>query len=73
MMKLSRYLSEKRLRLIDMLRILDKKQSFKLEKGEFIKRLKIFEPRLKNREIFAIADNLADGDVIDYEFVTWTN
>lgn len=48
MMRLAKYLNEKRLRLIDMFRILDKKQMLKMEKDEFIKRLKAIKLSLKN-------------------------
>jgi hypothetical protein len=41
MLKLSKFLIEKRLRLIDMFRILDKKQMLRMEKEEFMKRLKV--------------------------------
>jgi len=41
MLKLSKFLIEKRLRLIDMFRILDKKQMLRMEKEEFIQRLKV--------------------------------
>lgn len=41
MVKLAKYLSEKRMRLIDMFRILDKQNKFELDKTEFIRRMKV--------------------------------
>lgn len=65
-MKLAKYLSEKRLRIIDMFRIIDSKQILTMERIEFVKRLKIFEPRLRIKEIISIADGISKNDLIDY-------
>jgi hypothetical protein len=60
MLKLSKFLIEKRLRLIDMFRILDKKQTLKMEKDEFIKRLKVellfFWSIYKTNTLFILKD-----------------
>ena len=41
MIKLARYLSDKRLRLVDMFRILDKDGSLEISKNDFKRRLKV--------------------------------
>ena len=41
MIKLARYLSEKRMRLLDMFRVLDKNNSLELSKDEFSRRMKV--------------------------------
>lgn len=41
MIKLARYLSDKRMRLVDMFRILDKQNKFEMDKTEFMRRMKV--------------------------------
>jgi Ca2+-binding EF-hand superfamily protein len=43
MVKLTKFLSEKRMRLVDMFRILDKKGTLEIAKDEFMRRLKVKE------------------------------
>lgn len=42
MIKLARYLNDKRLRLIDMFRILDKENTLEISKNDFMRRFKVF-------------------------------
>lgn len=41
MIRLARYLGEKRMRLIDMFRVLDKNNKLEMNKTEFIRRMKV--------------------------------
>jgi Ca2+-binding EF-hand superfamily protein len=66
MMKLAKYLSEKRMRLVDMFRVLDKQNNLAMDKVEFIRRMKIFEPRLTQIDVKNIANNLANKETIYY-------
>lgn len=55
------------MRLIDMLRILDRDpNSVEISKTEFIRRMKLFEPRLSQKDIINIAKNLSNKDNIYY-------
>ena len=41
MIKLAKFLSEKKMRLIDMFKMLDDQKTFSLDKSEFVKRMKV--------------------------------
>ena len=66
MIKLAKFLADKKFRLIDMFRILNKNNSLEMDKDEFIKRMKIFEPRLTQKDIQNIANNLTNKETIYY-------
>ncbi|RMZ95474.1 leucine-rich repeat-containing 74A [Brachionus plicatilis] len=66
MIRLARYLGEKRMRLIDMFRVLDKNNKLEMNKTEFIRRMKLFEPRLTQKDLHIIAKNLSTKDTIYY-------
>lgn len=47
MIKLARYLNEKRLRLVDLFRILDRDNLLEINKNDFKRRLKVSSKNLK--------------------------
>ncbi|CAF0773135.1 unnamed protein product [Brachionus calyciflorus] len=68
MIKLARFLGEKRMRLIDLFRVLDRGNKLEMDKIEFIRRMKLFEPRLTQKDLHSIAKNLSTKETIYYRF-----